>query len=679
MTGLRRLVSVFLFLSGIAIGVINAQVPVNKSNNKVIIEGKIYYLHVVKPGQTLYSITHAYEVSEKDIAIENPGVYSGLQVGQILKIPADVPKVKPEEEPTDTSKYIAHTLKQGETLYSLSRKYNVPVEEIEKANPDVDLRDLPVGMVILIPKLRTIYSEDDFILHTVRRKETIFRLTKRYKVSEEDLIKYNPELKWGELRTGQVIRIPKEDFLASKEIEKITDIERTDTLALEWEEKDEEEIEELGLIDSLGLEEMSVEDYYRDLKDFSHDQLNVAFLIPFNYRIIPGDIEEEEEEEKTEEEKKEEEEEENLPRSINFLEFFEGSLLALDSLKKEGIDLNVKYFDTYRSPSRVREILNSDFFRNVDLIIGPFFAYNVELVSEFSRKNHVPLVSPFYDGADVTKRNPYLFQINPSYKTEYSKAAEILSRNYDKNFIFIYKQDSPKYHEIEFFKSSLLKDLGRYIHTENVVLKEISYDNPAKENLAEDFSHALTRDRQNVVIIPEQDQAFVSNVITQLYFQLREYDIQVFGLPHFHEFKNDYLYFHKLRLRYLSPFHYDYNDEQIMTFLDKFSTHFKAEPRLATRKGCSYAFIGYDLTYYFVRNIAEWDKNFVSHLNAGLIDNLLPSFYFHRNSRYGGFENQTLKMVSFTQDFEIETRDTEFVTKPELPERIRRFWFEREE
>lgn len=671
--------TVFFLLLGIAIGTIEAQIPVKKSENKVIIEGKIYYLHQVQPGQTLYSISRAYEVSEKDIAIENPGVYSGLQVGQILKVPVDVPKVKSEKEDDDTSQYLIHSLKPGETLYALSRKYNVPVEEIEKANPDVNLRDLPVGIKIMIPKLRTIYSEDDFILHTVRRKETLYRLTQRYKVSKEELIKYNPELKWGGLKSGQIIRIPKEEFLASKEVDTIADLQKTDTLQIDWGKK--EESAEIGLFDSLGLEEMTIQEYYRDLKDFNRDRLNVAILIPFNYRIKPKDVEEKKEEELSPEEKKKKEEEkkekENLPRSINFLEFFEGSLLALDSLKSEGIDLNVRYFDTYNSPSKVREILETDFFRDVDLIIGPFFNYNVEIVSEFSRKNRIPLVSPFYDGADLTKTNPYLFQINPSYKTEYSRATEILSRNYDKNFIFIFKQDSLDYHEIEFFKSSLLKDLGRFIHTENVVLKEISYENPAKENLDEDFAHALTKDRENIVIIPEQDQAFVSTVITQLYFQLNDYDIQVFGLPHFHGFDNvDYRYYHKLRLSYLSPFYYDYDDEQIISFHRKFIKHFKFEPRLATRKGCSYAFIGYDLSYYFIRNIVEHRKRFVSKLNTGSIDNLLPTFYFHRNSPYGGFENQRLKQVSFTQDFNIEAKDTGLVNEPSPPERIRRFWFD---
>ncbi|MFW5821036.1 MAG: hypothetical protein ACOCWA_07080, partial [Bacteroidota bacterium] len=243
----------------------------------------------------------------------------------------------------------------------------------------------------------------------------------------------------------------------------------------------------------------------------------------------------------------------------------------------------------------------------------------------------------------------------------------------------IYKQDSSKYHEIEFFKSSLLKNLGRFTHTENVVLKEMTYQNPSKENQAEDFSHALSKDRQNIVILPEeQDQAFVSTVITQLYFQLRDYDVQVFGLPHFSRFTKEFQYFHSLKLRYLSPFHYDYQDEQIIRFLDHYSSHFDAEPHLETRKGCSYAFIGHDLTYYFIKSVYTGRRNFVSRLNELQIDNLLPSFYFVRKSRYGGFENQTLKLVTYSKDFEVISRDTRLVTDPDPAERLRRLFFERE-
>ena len=75
-------------------------VSVERTNNKVILEGTVYYVHQVKPGETLYAISRAYNISQKEIAIENPGVISGLQIGQTLKIPVD-PKLQEEINTSD--------------------------------------------------------------------------------------------------------------------------------------------------------------------------------------------------------------------------------------------------------------------------------------------------------------------------------------------------------------------------------------------------------------------------------------------------------------------------------------------------------------------------------------------------------------------------------------------------
>jgi len=654
-----------------------SQVPVKKSENKVVIEGKIYFIHIVKPGQTLYSVSKAYGVAEKDIAIENPGVYSGLQVGQVLKIPAEVPVII-SNQPIDTVNFITHTLSEGETLYSLSRKYNIPVEKVEEANPGIDVTDLSIGQKILIPRLNTVRSEENFELHKVRRRETLYSLSRRYGVTEEDIKRFNPELQWGELQTGQVIRIPKTDFLAAENKTLEDEGLVIDSLAFDIQgEKDMPDY-----LDSLGLEEIALKDYSDYLKDFNRRTLNVAFMIPFNYRIVKDTLVVPEDEKLSEEEEEKKKEEESLPKSINFLEFFEGSLLALDSLRKEGITVNVQYFDTNRSPLKVREIMETPFFRDVDLIIGPFYAYNVEIVSEYSRENRIPLISPFYDGRDLTDRNPFLFQVNPSYRTEYSRAAEVLARNYDKNFVFVYRDDSTKFHEIDFFRTSLLDNLQDYIHSENVVIKEIVYENAAKANLSEDFSHALSRDKKNIVIIPENNEAFVSTVITQLYFQLQDFEIEVFGLPYFHEFKNiTYQYYHDLKLNYLSSFYYDYEDEQIQSFLKLYTESFNAEPRLATKKGCPYAFAGYDITYFFIRKIFNEKNRFITGLNDNKIDILLPQFRFIRNTLYGGFENKSLKLVSFTEDYGVlakDVEDLEYPRKYEFPD-IFRFEYSNDE
>ncbi|MGC9344547.1 MAG: LysM peptidoglycan-binding domain-containing protein, partial [Bacteroidales bacterium] len=254
-----------------------SQVPVKVSENKVIIEGNIYYLHIVKPGQTLYSISKAYRISEKAIAIENPGVYSGLQVGQVLKIPAEAPEEISDTKEIDTSNFISHELKEGETFFSLSRSYNVSAKEIENANPGIDVTDLSIGQVILIPKPKTVRSDKNFTSHKVRRKETLYSLARRYGITEDEIRKYNPEIQWGGLKTGMVLQIPKPEFLSQMK-------ERADSITIAQDTaltiKIDTLEEDISYIDSLGLEEMDLEDYYYNLKDFNSRKLKVAYMIP---------------------------------------------------------------------------------------------------------------------------------------------------------------------------------------------------------------------------------------------------------------------------------------------------------------------------------------------------------------------------------------------------------------
>ena len=75
----RSLLLAFLGLILLQLSLVAQEsVPVERSNNKVILEGTVYYIHVVKPGETLFAISKAYHISQKEVAIENPGVISGL-------------------------------------------------------------------------------------------------------------------------------------------------------------------------------------------------------------------------------------------------------------------------------------------------------------------------------------------------------------------------------------------------------------------------------------------------------------------------------------------------------------------------------------------------------------------------------------------------------------------------
>lgn len=644
----KKFLFILITLFSTAVTLFSQQpVEVKVSENKVILEGHIYYIHVVKPGQTLYSISKAYKVRDKDIALENPGVYSGLQVGQVLKIPADVPVFdENENQPRviDTLRFIPHYLVEGETVYSLSRRYNLPVSEMEKANPGLDYTDLEIGQLILIPRMKITKEEDTYILHKVRRRETLFSLSRQYNLDKSVILQHNPDIGMGGLKTGQIVRIPRQ-LEPEKEAE----------IAMVQDDLDSLELEMMVAFDE-NLKPLEEEDYYREMNDMDRSRLKVAFLVPFDYfeEQEPDTILTDEEGMEVE---VEDDKEDNRPRSVNFLEFFEGSMMALDKLRSEGYSLDVQYYDTRKSPSRLREIFATPGFNETDLIIGPFYAWNVEIASVFSREYGIPLVSPFYENAELTARNPFLFQLNPGYKVEYRTAARILAKEYDKNFIFVYSNDSLKMHEIEYFKSSLLGAASNYTHEENFIIKELVYENAGATNLVEDLKLAMTTDKTNIVVIPESNQAFVSNMITQLYFQLMEYDIEVFGLPHFAGYANiDYKYFHALKLRYVSPYYYSYSDTAILRFLAEYRNLYRSEPSISTRKGYPYAFAGYDVTYFFIHKMAEYGKRFVRRINYHDNDLLIP-YYWRRQSLYGGFENQHLSLVEFGDNYSFKVRD----------------------
>lgn len=105
--------------------------------------------------------------------------------------------------------YKYHIVKEGETVTSIARKYNTSKESIYKLNPDArnginpnNKLVVPVGESVRQDK------EVEFRTHRVKRKETLWRLSQQYNVSEEAIKRYNTHLYSEELRRGEQIRIP---------------------------------------------------------------------------------------------------------------------------------------------------------------------------------------------------------------------------------------------------------------------------------------------------------------------------------------------------------------------------------------------------------------------------------------------------------------------------------------
>ena len=210
-------------------------VVVERSRNKVSINGQIYYVHVVKAGQTIYSISKAYNISQKDLTLENPEVTSGLKEGQILKIP-EQPAIIEKSQIIKSDDYIYHIVEPGQTLYFISRKYNVPVPELIKVNPELEISSLQVDQVIKIPK-KPAQSETEpeisdtisYIDHEVIKGETLYSLSQKYDVSVYEIQEANEDMGKHGLKAGNIIRIPVKPQIVTHQIPPMKDTLKLDT------------------------------------------------------------------------------------------------------------------------------------------------------------------------------------------------------------------------------------------------------------------------------------------------------------------------------------------------------------------------------------------------------------------------------------------------------------------
>lgn len=642
---------------------VNAQeqpYTVHHSEDKIILEGKVYYIHIVKEKETLYGISRAYNVSQKVIAAENPDIFAGLQVGMVLKIPSE-PVLDESAESRETEEYFNHVVQQGETLYFLSRKYGIDVLEIEKANPQVSTTDLQVGQVLQIPKRKepaaaqNMFTADSYIYHYVKAGETLYSLSVYYDISIEEIKEINPELRWGELQYDEYIKIPRRTDNLTEVAGLPADSMLIDTLLLDS--------------DTLGIPFWSEVRWRRIRPEPIRGTIHVAMMLPLDLYWDVGadtlDLPEMVEEGIL---RKDEDDKKDMinPRIIGYLEFYEGALLAIDELREKGYAVTLYVYDTERSRTRTGEIIRKWEMEEMDLIIGPVNFWNLEIVADFARQHEIPMVSPFSSDREIVRYNPYIFQMTPSYDVEFKSWAEYISDFYDKTIIVFHDGDSTEYHKVQFLKNEIFKKIEGKADLQDVIFKEVEMN----DSVFVEMSHVLTQDRENLVVVPSDNEAYVSNVISPLYYLLDEYQIEVAGMPQWNKFRNiDLEYFHKLQMSYFTSFYVDYNKPEMRDFISRFREIYYTEPYRVSPRGYNLSVYGYDLVSAFVQAIGEYGKNIIYFTDEMETDPILGPYKFERINDFGGHVNAYISIIKFSPDLNVQ--------QVELENRPQRFRYRR--
>ncbi|HCM22182.1 MAG TPA: peptidoglycan-binding protein LysM, partial [Porphyromonadaceae bacterium] len=166
------------------------------------------FKHTVVRGETVFSLSQMYHTSVEEIYNLNPGSKEGIAEGQVITIPQR--RVISEEKEEN---YRYHTILPQETLYSLARTYSLSAEDILRANPGLSVQTFRIGKTIRIPFFESYetvvpyHDQDTTLRHKVERRETLYSISRQYNVSEEDIRQANNGLEQG-LKTGMDLVIP---------------------------------------------------------------------------------------------------------------------------------------------------------------------------------------------------------------------------------------------------------------------------------------------------------------------------------------------------------------------------------------------------------------------------------------------------------------------------------------
>ncbi len=627
-----------------------SQVEVVRSKDKVVISGKPYYIHIVKKGETAYSISKAYGITVEELVKENPDTERGIKEGQALRLPI-VDNIPEQKEPQllfqtekDESRYIYHKLAPGETVYSLAKKYAVSENEIVESNPGAEINKLPVGAEIAIPKRQFTSTsagleqqENGYITHKVQRGESIASIAEKYGTTVREIRRINRGLIFP--RVDDYIRIPVDRVTEPV----VAELQVADTTAGISDE-----------LDSLFIRPVE----YTEVRNL-RGTYDIALLLPLYFeensrrteidssQIIKG---------KPVKKIVRRPEEWIYEESAPFIELYQGVLIAADTLRSVGLNINLHVYDIQSDTIGVTKLIGSGELRDMDLIIGPIYSNNLSIVADYASSRQIPVISPVsLKSTDVLDGNPYLFVVNPSLDVAQERIAQIAKSYYNDNFILIYSDTAKYKSEIRQFKNYLFRELTTEIPYDEIRFKEILFYN--RSALSNDsinrLGHAMSESLNNIILIASEDRAVLSESLMDINTLSKKYPVKVIGYPAMRDLYNlDPKNYFDIGIELLSPYWIDYSSRDVMNFNRAFRNYFFTEP-----EEISFAWLGYDITYYFVSGLALNGRRFISNPQIHNPDLLSTEFDFRRDRRRNGFENYKLYLIKYTKDMEVELLD----------------------
>jgi LysM repeat protein len=587
----------------------NAQ---TKSTDIKTINGKKYYIHKVEKGQSLYAIAKTYNMDVNSILAENDDAIDGLNAGQELKIPFES-LMKTTSIAIDTNKYVYHKIQKGETVYAITKKYNIDDKIINTLNPNIS-KGIKEGEYLIVGEKKKFVSNNtittqglkDTILYTVNQGETLYGLTVKFNVLQSQIIASNPSAKDG-IKQGQLLKIPQKKVITTTSNMVKDQVVNTST----------------NTFSSINNDTI----VFNKPKKTAY---NIGLLLPFKLAELELINIDELARAKA-----------SFPATQALaMDFYTGFKKAVDSLSSKDFDVSLSLFDIDEKDSlKIETLCKSYDFKKLDAVFGPLYSTEFKLVSSRAKTLSIPVVSPLTQQNKILYNNALVSKINPSQYTLIEGLADYCSDSLMSTSNIMIVNTVPK--DLPYLKTFKAE------YNDNLLLKGKTLKDSIKvvKGIA-GVKSAYVEGKKNVVVVLTNNHVYLQDFITQLASFSEKKDIMLVGFNSVTSIDNlDQGYLNKLQFHFATANHVDYENPVTRQLARQYQDVFSTDPS-------DYYFQGFDIAAYYLSNLKNQGPAFFLNLDKIPGKGLSTDFKFYRPDTYTGFENQALSIYKYF-DFKL--------------------------
>ena len=551
--------------------------------------------HYVKSGESVYGIAKAYNVTEKDLLAVNPSMSGGVKEGDVINIPNKLVS-------SNQGQYIFHTLTAGESLFSIAKKYNTTIEQLVELNPGISGNNLVENDVIRIvpntPKSVIVDKDyDQIVAYVVKNNDTYESVAAAYGLPVEQLKSANPDQK--KLKKGKTIYIPR----------KAVDQTVVNTAAMT-----EKQLEEAykGKLNDI---------YSQVIAPNKNGSIDISIILPFQAGM-----------------------KEQTRNASNYLEFFNGFVLALDSLDAKLPPINLNVYDTKHSLDTTDSILRIEDLKLSDLIIAPSEPKQMERIMNYGKTNNINILNCFATQNDDYISNNRVMQVNIPTPYLNARINEFLDEKF-KDYVLVYLEDP----QVE--NKDIYDDIKKHASQVKHQNKTITV---ASELTGKTLSKYLEPGSSYIFIPANGKESLLKKFAAGLSDAKKtrvDCDIVLLGHPEYTMYMKGYKNTLMDIDTYIYSRFYLSDDKNVEEFNRKYVDKYNVKPANSTP---NMSVFGYDVAKFIVNAFA---KGKIPGQKGSEYNGIQTNFDFERANNWAGYINKSVKIIHLTPKKELIIED----------------------